>query len=420
MTTNASTLPQSRGDRLGYSFIGQRQSLRNIAESYMVENIANNQSQMPDRITNTLRMTPGDLARVMTDLDAQTPSKHPQRAFIRWPFHKPAIRAEMRQATGSVSDLHYACRNLSGTGISLLHNSFVHNGTTCTVHLPLLLGGTAAAAGKVMRCRHVKGLIHEIGIKFAAPVNIRDFVSIDATKGGFTLEVVNAAKLTGVLLHIDDSTMTRRLIRHHLRDTQLEIVNAETAADGLKRSTEGFDVILCDYDLAGCPGPEMYVKLRNAGATMPILMLTADVRAALQNDKRDSRANSYLQLPVSQEQLLRGLAEFLLTDGNSADAGGPMYSTLSPDHPTAGFVGEYVDDLKTKAGELSKAVEADDAGTIRRVSNDIKSVAPELGFNTIAETAIAVVTALDASMSVPDSLRQIRTLMSLCLRAKVR
>jgi len=231
---------------------------------------------------------------------------------------------------------------------------------------------------------------------------------------------VNAAKLTGVLLHIDDSTMTRRLIRHHLRDTQLEIMNAETAADGLKRSTEGFDVILCDYDLAGCPGPEMYVKLRNAGATMPILMLTADVRAALQNDKRDSRANSYLQLPVSQEQLLRGLAEFLLTDGNSADAGGPMYSTLLPDHPTAGFVGEYVDDLKTKAGELSKAVEADDAGTIRRVSNDIKSVAPELGFNTIAETAIAVVTALDASMSVPDSLRQIRTLMSLCLRAKVR
>jgi CheY-like chemotaxis protein len=356
----------------------------------------------------------------MADLDGQAPSKHPQRAFIRWPFHKPAIRVEMRQATGSVSDLHYACRNLSGTGISLLHNSYVHTGTTCTVHLPLLVGGTAATPGKVMRCRHVKGLIHELGIKFLAPINIRDFVSIDATKGGFTLEAVDAAKLTGVLLHIDDSTMTRRLIRHHLRDTQLEIVNAETAEDGLKRSGEGFDMILCDYDLAGCPGPEMVEKLRNAGATVPILMLTADVRAALQNDKRDNRANSYLQLPVSQEQLLRGLAEFLLTDGNAADAGGPMYSTLSPDHPTAGFVGEYVDDLKKNANELSKAVQTEDAGTIRRVCNDIKSVAPELGFVAISEAAIAVVIALDASMSVPDSLRQIRTLISMCLRAKVR
>lgn len=380
----------------------------------------NQASTMPDGLTNTLRMTPGDLARVMADLDAQAPSKHPQRAFIRWPFHKPAIRAEMRQATGSVSDLRYACRNLSGTGVSLLHNSYVHNGTTCTVHLPLLVGGTAATSGKVMRCRHVKGLIHELGIKFAEPVNIRDFVSIDATKGGFTLEAVDAAKLTGVLLHIDDSTMTRRLIRHHLRDTQLEIVNAETASDGIKRSGEGFDLILCDYDLADCPGPDMVEKLRNAGAAMPILMLTADMRSAVQNAKRDNRANSYLQLPVSQEQLLRGLAEFLLTDSNSADAGGPVCSTLSPDHPTAGFVGEYVDDLKAKASEINKAAQTDDAGTIRRICNDIKSVAPELGFVTISENAVAVVTALDASMSVPDSLRQIRTLMSMCLRAKVR
>jgi len=375
---------------------------------------------MPDRATNTLRMTLGDLARFMADLDAQTSSEHPQRGHIRWPFHKPAIRVEMRQATGSVSDLHYACRNLSGTGIALLHNSYVHIGTNCNVHLPLLERGTTNVAGKVTRCRHVKALIHEVGIKFTTPVNIRDYVALDATKGDFTLETVDASKLTGVMLHIDDSAMTRRLIRHHLRETQLEIVNAETADDGVKRAAEGFDVILCDYNLAGCPGPEMVERLRNAGTTVPILMLTADGRALRKNENNVNGASAYLQLPVSREQLLRGLAEFLLADGTTSDAGGPMSSTLSPDHPTAGFLSEYVGDLKKNADELAKAVKTDDADAIRRVCNDIKSVAPELGFCSIAEMAITVVTALDASMSVSDSLRQIRSLISMCLRASVR
>ena len=122
----------------------------------------------------------------------------------------------------------------------------------------------------------------------------------------------------------------------------------------------------------------------------------------------------------AQHQLLSGLAEFLLTDGTSGDAGGPVYSSLPSDHPTADFVEEYVADLKKKAELLNKAITTEDALGIRRICNDIKSVAPELGFAPISELATGAVTALDASMSVPDSLRQIRALVSICLRARCR
>lgn len=388
--------------------------------SSMIDSMGSGSHKSKDEVLNTLRLTAGELNRLIGEMDSQAPNKHPQRAFMRWPFHKSGLRAELRQPSGSMSDLYYACRNISGTGISLLHNSFVYTGTKATVHLPLLVGGTVAVPGGVMRCRHVKGLIHEIGIKFNAQINIRDFVSVESIKGSFTHEAVDASKLTGLILHIDDSTMTRRLIRHHLRDTQLEVINAETAEDGIKRSSEGFDIVLCDYDLEGCGGPEMVERLRAAGLSIPIIMLCADVRSALQNDKRDNRANSYLQLPVSQEQLLSGLAEFLLTDGTSGDAGGPVYSSLPSDHPTADFVEEYVADLKKKAELLNKAITTEDAPGIRRICNDIKSVAPELGFAPISELATGAVTALDALMSVPDSLRQIRALVSICLRARCR
>jgi len=369
---------------------------------------------------NTLRLSPVELNKLWQELDAATPGKHPQREFIRWPFQRASVKIELRQMAGSVANLTLACRNLSSTGIAMLHNAYVYPGTGCTLHLQHLNGVSVPVAGKVVRCRHVRGLAHELGVQFTAPLNIRDYVALDPAQGAFNQEAVSPAKLQGVLLHIDDSTMTRRLFRHHLRDTQLEIVNAETAEDGIKRCVEGFDMVLCDYELAGCPGPAMLEKLFTAGVICPIVMLTADSRSALAANARDSRASAYLQLPVSQEQLLRAMAEFLLTDSNSADAGGPVYSTLNADHPTADFIGEYVDDLRKKGAELGAALAAEDAAAIRRICNDIKSVAPELGFATVAEAARNTVAALDALNSIADSMRQIRVVMGICLRARVK
>jgi len=369
---------------------------------------------------NTLRISPAELGKLWQDLDALAIKKQSQREFIRWPFQRASVKIELKQMAGTMTTLSLACRNLSATGIALLHSAYVYPGTACTLHLQQLSGGSTSVAGKVVHCRHVRGLVHEIGVRFTTPVNIRDYVSVDPTRGAFTLEAVSPAKLHGVLLHIDDSTMTRRLIRHYLRDTQLEIVNAETADEGVKRCVEGFDMVLCDHELPCAAGPSILEQLRTAGLTCPIIMLTADSRSALAAAGRSSRASAYLQLPVSQEHLLRAMAEFLLTDNNSADAGGPVCSTLDADHPNAGLVGEYVDDLRKKGAELGTALTAEDAAVIRRICSDIKSVAAEFGFGTAAEAADGAVTALDASGSTIDSMRRIRVVMGICLRARLK
>ena len=59
-----------------------------------------------------------------------------------------------------------ACRNLSQRGIGLLHRSYVHLGTTCSVLLPHPRKGEQEYRGTVVRCLHLSGMVHEIGIRF--------------------------------------------------------------------------------------------------------------------------------------------------------------------------------------------------------------------------------------------------------------
>jgi len=370
--------------------------------------------------TNTLRLNAATLTRLIAEMEVGSSAHNSARSLVRWPFLKLAVTVAIHQGAGNSTRLQLACRNLSGEGVGLLHSSFLHTGTRCTVYLPQLVGAVVPVDGKVVRCRHVRGLVHELGIAFDKPINIRQFVSRDPTRGLFTLEHVDPTRLQGVVLHIDDSAMRRKLVRHYLRDTSLEIVNAETGQEGLDRASDGFDLILADYDLHGIPGPSLVAAIRAKGLQTSIVMLTVNSRLAFNSDGDESRANAYLQLPINEEQLLRGVAEFLLADGSNADAGGPVFSTLPGGHPSNQFVVEFVEEARRLANGLLLAMSGDDVVGVRRMCNEVKNVSSEVGFGMIAESAQAAVTALDASMSVADAQRQLRSLASMCMRVKTR
>jgi len=67
-------------------------------------------------------------------------------------------------------------RNISRTGMSLLHGKFVYDGTPCVAGLKALDGQLVPVRGKVMWCRLIAGRIHEIGIQFEEPIDLDDFV----------------------------------------------------------------------------------------------------------------------------------------------------------------------------------------------------------------------------------------------------
>ncbi|MBL8762678.1 MAG: response regulator [Phycisphaerae bacterium] len=370
---------------------------------------------------NTIRASGQDLERLYDTLDGPGggPNATFNRGFLRWPFRHETIRVQLVHPGGSVVNLLMACRNLSGGGCSVLHGSFVHVGTPCVVTLPDLTGKDVAITSSVVRCRHFRGKVHEVGIRFAKALNIRTFIDLDPLQACFTLEGVDAAKLTGNLLVIDDSPMDRRLIRHHLRDTGLNIVAEEDAGAALARVHEDFDMLIVDYDLPGMNGIEFIENLRTTGVQTPVIVISAGLDARARERMRELGVGGFLPKPLSREKLLRAIAEFLLVGGGE-NAGGALYSSLKPDDPSFGFVGDFLDELKELVGRLNKAIVENDAELCRRLCYQLRGSAPAVGFEPIGVLSQDALTQLVANPSVADCGKCLRDLVSVCLRARAR
>lgn len=303
--------------------------------------------------------------------------------------------------------------------MSMLHSAYVHIGQPCVVHLTRLDGSATPLVGKVVRCRHVRGLIHEVGVRFDAAISVRDYLRLDPMQGAFTLEKVKPEALTGQVLHVEDSAADRRLVRHYLRDTSLNVVTAEDGAQGLARAAEGFDIVLLDYDLPDMNGAAFVEQLRAQSVQTPVIVLTADTDPRTRDRMREVRASGFLTKPATEEQVLRAVAEFLLADGGG-DAGGPVYTSLKPDDPMLSFVPEFVADLKKAAATIHAAMKNDDLNSAKRACFQIKGSAPALGFSGIAHAAEAAMTQLNATMSVAESSKALKTVLSMALNTRAR
>lgn len=71
---------------------------------------------------------------------------------------------------GPVSQIALPVSDVSAGGVGLLHRAMMHLGTRCTLYILLDNGTRFQATGAVVRCEHVEGLVHEIGIQFDQPV----------------------------------------------------------------------------------------------------------------------------------------------------------------------------------------------------------------------------------------------------------
>ncbi|MFO0840056.1 MAG: hypothetical protein U1D55_16235 [Phycisphaerae bacterium] len=99
------------------------------------------------------------------------------RAHERYAYVIPdGITVTFDHPGGSTVKVVVAPRNLSASGMSMLHGGFVYPNTPCSVRLHRLDGGFETVNGSVTRCRVLAGRVHEIGVKFARPIEPEHFV----------------------------------------------------------------------------------------------------------------------------------------------------------------------------------------------------------------------------------------------------
>ena len=116
------------------------------------------------------------------------------------------------------------------------------------------------------------------------------------------------------LLVVDDDAPTRRLLSAALAAENLyEVVTARSVEEALAfyYTSAGFNLIITDLSMPQTCGIELIHKIRNTGASIPILVLSS-----IQSDQSiaqalEAGADDYLQKPVDLREL-RGTVAYLL------------------------------------------------------------------------------------------------------------
>ena len=366
---------------------------------------------------NTLGLGQRELELLLSKLEAMDgKAKAPvRREFSRWPFRQATIPVTLTQPAGGEVHLKLACRNLSRGGVSLLHNQFMHPGSTAVVSLPRLHGGPKAVNGTIRRCIHKRLTLHEIGIEFDEPIDLREYLGAGSGTKFYSLEHVDPDKLTGHLLYVEDSDIDYRVMQHFLRETNLTLVRAQTVAEALKMCDRIYDVIISDWRLPDMTGTEFVAKLREIAINTPVLIVTADPVALMRTGVQEDPRIGLLTKPLTQQLLLRAVAERLLVQtGNDVELDEDKQNT--PITAAIRIPEAFVEQFHKLADLMDQKASGGDAKALAEVCIQIRGSAPSCGAPQLARIADQAAQALSLEGSEPQGFRLARDLAQACRR----
>jgi CheY-like chemotaxis protein len=363
---------------------------------------------------NTLGLRGPELNAIYERLDMGATGGSFRRHSARLAYRLDSISIELSQPGGMQTHLSVACRNLSRTGLGFLHSAYIHEGTAVVTTLRHKTEGMVRVVGKVVRCRHVTRHVHDVGIRFDSPVNIRDFVELDPLKQTFTCEIVDPKHLEGLVLIVAEYGIEQACVRSMLADTALEFVTASTIQEGLDRARKGVGLVICDDVFEVGSGVEFVKSARAKGIRCPMILMSADTSVASLDQIRKAETDAFLAKPLKQDVLMRAVAEFLLVGGDKSESSSPLQTTLPAGSPMSTLADSFVEDLHSTAEKIEELVTKGDLAAIRRLCLRVGGPSCALGFDPISKMAARLVASLDSTKSVEQCSVGINTFVSVC------
>jgi hypothetical protein len=108
---------------------------------------------------------------------ARCPAGPDQRSAERLECDVKAIVVwEVRQNGNAPVRYIIRSRNISRGGAAFLHNNYVHPGTPFSLTMLASDGAAVQCTGRVVRCQHVKGMAHDVGVEFDQPFDTSQFI----------------------------------------------------------------------------------------------------------------------------------------------------------------------------------------------------------------------------------------------------
>lgn len=263
---------------------------------------------------NTLGLNAAALLSLCERLDeAATASLAFARAHKRFAFRRTGVGLSLAHPGGSQTMVRVAARNLSNGGISVLHVAYLHADTSCVVMLRDLEQRPQVIPARVAHCRHLGGVVHELGVTFNEPIDVRMFIPAADLSVSETKEQPDPRALTGTVVCIDASAIDRKQIGEFLRPTDLTFIGVDSIDEAV-RAAAGADPLAIHTVLLSVAGagrrPADMIKDVRANFTSKVALLSPGNSTRSQDLVRVVMPDAVLVKPVTQARLFRILFAF--------------------------------------------------------------------------------------------------------------
>lgn len=369
---------------------------------------------------DTLRTSSRELELIMNELDRVGGEEITdlRRALKRWKFNGSKALVTLLSETGRRQNYVVAPRNLSAGGTGVLHGGFVHAGTRCIVAMRRRNGSVACIPGSVIRCSHIRGRLHELGIEFDHTTDPEQFLEFE-NRTNFNTERVDVSTLRGTLLVIDDSLADQRLVAHYFKDSNLDVLFAKDAKSGLAMLADGPDVVFVDYQLPDLDGVTLIEKAKDSGFAGPMLVVSADHSPGLRDRAQAAGAAEVIAKPCPKELLHQAAAEYLMVDSDRRSTGhGPILASADSAGVSLELLEMFINDLKNYSRQIEDCLNSASLPQLRSIATQIKGSSKGYGLESVGAAAEDLMRSLDATMSVEESANAARRLGEFCRRAK--
>lgn len=232
----------------------------------------------PDGI-NALRLPGPQLERLHKLLDGQADAAHgrDRRSAERCAYHRAAQIVVTLRPPGGVESQQFAqrfsviSRDVSEGGVGFLHGAYVHVSSQAVVELESLEGIWKPVPGSVVRCRHVSGKLHEVGVAFDEQIDLGEFVTMERATAH---EAPSAMpRLSGQVICVTSSKEIRGCLRDLVSQIGVKPIVMRTAAEAMIMIEAA---VPCDVLLLVMDDNADESAMRCAGWSGPKVWLTTD------------------------------------------------------------------------------------------------------------------------------------------------
>lgn len=364
---------------------------------------------------NTLGVNPHvyvQLLKKLNDPDKMVKPKKTLRTYTRLEYQDPYLELFLQTIDRSKRTITVAARNISCSGISVLHSSYVYPGTFATTKLHKVDGTPMTVSGRVIRCEHRGGIVHEIGIKFDVDIHVREFVRQDIHDSVRVLEKIQPAQLMGKVCIVGDDREVLPDTQVFLKATQLTCEYFKTAEQCLKAKLDNHLLLIACLDVGEMTGPEFTKHLREQGFLKPIILVGSDADKTVKNHIRLSTADGFVVSPIEEEDLLCTLGEYLLSKWSEKQL------ECARIKPTTEAQQELRNEIAKLGIQLDQHMRTKDAVQVYGTCTKIRSAAPLLGMKSLRDLASKVGEALAGEGELEPQLNTLNDIRLICASVK--